>query len=96
MKEIIQPGSIEHGYASIKYNNTCPYCQCRYTYEVEDIYNNYGLTGPVGIVYCPSCNSQNIAATFSPSVIPSHPYNPMGGIGTYYTNQSDEIDPINE
>ena len=49
MKEIITPGNkgIE-----IKYYNTCPYCGCYYSYQSEDIYNNYGLTNMMNVL-CP-------------------------------------------
>lgn len=67
MKEIIRPGN---GGIKIKYNNTCPYCQCQYTYEDTDVFSDYSLNA-MTYVNCPSCGNRNIAATFYPYGIQS-------------------------
>lgn len=62
MKEIIRPGN---GGIKIKYNNTCPYCHCEYTYEEDDVFTDYSLTA-MACVTCPSCGGKNLAAIISP------------------------------
>ena len=61
MKEIIRPGNTG---IKIKYNNTCVYCGCQYTYEQEDVIP--GILDGICHVYCPCCGRQNIAATLPP------------------------------
>lgn len=72
MKEIITPGNkgIE-----IKYYNTCPYCGCYYSYQSEDMYNNYGLTNMMNVL-CPCCGRANsVAGGTHPTTWP--PFNPI-------------------
>ena len=62
MKEIIRPGN---GGIKIKYNNTCPYCHCEYTYEADDVFTDYSLAA-IAYVTCPSCGGKNLAAILPP------------------------------
>lgn len=62
MKEIIRPGNSKSG-IKIKYNATCPYCMCQFTYENEDIYvNNFGIGE--SLVQCPHCGKPTIACKY--------------------------------
>lgn len=58
MREIIRPGNTG---IKIKYNNTCLFCGCEYTYEQEDVFSNYNSTFG-SYVLCPCCGKENIAA----------------------------------
>ena len=72
MKEIITPGNkgIE-----IKYYNTCPYCGCYYSYQSEDMYNNYSFTNAMSVL-CPCCGMANsITRGTHPTIWP--PFNPI-------------------
>lgn len=73
MKEIIKPGKMA---VKIKYSNTCPYCQCEYTYEEEDVFSDYSSTA-TAYVTCPECGGQNLAAILPPLNHISRIYSPF-------------------
>ena len=85
MKEIIRSGN---GGIKIKYNNTCPYCQCEYTYEDTDVYSDYNLNA-ITYVDCPSCGNRNIAAVLPPL---SYPY----GTQAWFDATSKRIEENND
>ena len=86
MKEIITPG---HKGIEIKYYNTCPYCGCYYTYQSEDMYNNYSFTNAMSVL-CPCCGMANsVTGRTYPTTWP--PFNPI-----CYYNSDKKIDEPKE
>ena len=79
MKEIIKSGNKG---IIITYYNTCPYCDCYYSYQPEDVYNNHSLTNAFNTVSCPECGMPNSTVGDSTSTWPWQ--NPI----CYYKNDN--------
>lgn len=90
MKEIIKHGKFYNEKMII----TCPFCQCEFKYQLEDIYKERiaVLTAPTekSFVICPECNVEIDIGTST--IITTYPYpqSPYGGPIITYMNANEK------